>query len=72
MSMHNPLCLHGGAHAPSECRDRWNQPLAQIEASVPVSQVAEIAVEVGDEALKLTPAAAGNVLKDDELAAPAQ
>jgi len=74
--MHNPDCTHGGPHAYSECRDRYAQPLKMIEPPAPAGLITDeqiaAAVRIEDEGIKLLLAAAGNVLKADEPAAPAQ
>jgi hypothetical protein len=73
MPTHNPDCVHGAAHAYSACRDRYNTPLKMVSDPEPVNaQVADAVVAAGDDALKLLLAAAGNVIKADEPAAPAQ
>ena len=52
MPTHNPECTHGGAHGPSECRDRYARHLKPLEDPISAPE----ATQCLESASELTPA----------------
>ena len=62
MPSHNPECTHGGAHGPSECRDRYARHLKPIEDAPGATPVAHDPISANLE--PLTVSQAENVLSE--------
>ena len=45
MPSHNPECTHGGAHGPSECRDRFARHLKPLEDPILVPEAGNVSAE---------------------------